>query len=302
MRRNLPPSAALRAFEAAAKHNNFALAAKDIHLSASAISYQVRSLEEYLGFQLFIRDKGRVQLTSKGQDYYIFLEKLFDSLEDKTREITDSGPRKRISINLFRSLLSSWLFNLIPDFYQQYPDIELEFIVSENPPDNDLYEFDLAIHYGQNPPTGYHSQHLFDDYLTLACSPQLAKQLPLEKNIEDLEDQTFLHCTTDKNEWQIWYTAYGREHPKQNYELSTNDRSLVLDAAAKGMGIAIGRPPYLQQYLDNNSLIVPYKKRVYSDNKYYLIYPKIIQHNKNIQFFQEWLLAQCSVFNETVDN
>ncbi|PCJ50492.1 MAG: hypothetical protein COA74_01550 [Gammaproteobacteria bacterium] len=299
MRRNLPPFAALRAFEAAAKHNSFAVAAEDIHLSASAISYQVRSLEEYLGFQLFIRDKGRVRLTAKGQDYYIFLEKLLDSLEDKTSKISDSGPGKRISINLFRSLLSSWLLNLIPDFNQQYPEIELDFIVSENPPDTDLYEFDLAIYYGSKPPTGYHSQHLFDDYTTLVCSPQVANQLPLEKNIDDLVEQTFLHCTSDKNEWQVWYAAFGKIYSEQHYELSTNDRSLVLDAAANGLGIAIGRPPFLQQYLNTNRLTVPYKKRVYSDNKYYLIYPKSLQQDKNIPFFQEWLLAQCNDFNET---
>ena len=302
MRRDLPPFAALRAFEAAAKHNNFALAAEDIHLSASAISYQVRSLEEYLGFQLFIRDKGRVRLTDKAQDYYIFIEKLLDNLEEKTREITNSGPRKKISINLFHSLLSSWLLDLIPDFNKQYPNIELDFIVSENPPDNGSYDFDVAIYYGKKPPAGYHSQHLFDDYLTLTCSPQVAKLLPSEKNIDDLVEQTFLHCTSDKNEWQLWYEAFGKIYPKQNYELSTNDRSLVLDAAVKGMGIAIGRPPFLQQYLNNNTLIVPYNKRVYSDNKYYLIYPKSVQQVKNIQFFQEWLISQCSGFNETSDS
>ncbi|MGY0399110.1 MAG: LysR substrate-binding domain-containing protein [Ostreibacterium sp.] len=296
MRRNLPPFAALRAFEAAAKNNSFALAAEDIHLSASAISHQVRALEEYLGSQLFIRDKGRVQLTSKGQDYYTFLAKLFDNLEDKTREITDSAPSKKISINLFRSLLSSWLFNLIPDFNHQHPDIELDFIVSENPPDNDLYEFDLAIHYGSKPPAGYHSVHLFDDYLILTCSPQVAKQLPSAKNLDGLEKQTFLHCTSEKKEWQTWYAACNKEYPKQHYELSINDRSLVLEAAAAGMGIAIGRPPFLQQYLSNHTLTVPYKERAYSNNKYYLIYPKSVQHNQNIQFFEEWIVTQCSEF------
>lgn len=296
MRRNLPPFAALRAFEAAAKHNNFALAAEDINLSASAISHQVRSLEAYLGFQLFIRDKGRVQLTGKGKDYYIFLVELFDSLELKTKEITASRSRKIISINLFRSLLSSWLFNLIPSFNILHPDIELNFIVSKNPPDNDLYEFDVAIHYGQKPPAGYHALHLFDDYLTLACSPQIAKKLPPETNIDKLEKQAFLHCTSDKNEWRTWYAAFDKEFTEQHYELATNDRSLILEAAVKGMGIAIGRPPYIHQYLNNNTLTAPYKKRVYTGNKYHLIYPKSIQNDNKIQLFQEWLLAQCSEF------
>lgn len=292
MRRNLPPFAALRAFEAAAKHNNFALAAEDILLSASAISHQVRSLEEFLGFQLFVRDRGRVQLTVKGENYYLSLQKMFDELERVTNEVTASGPRKKIAINLFRSLLSSWLFELIPDFNEQNPDIELDFIVSENPPDHDLYEFDVAIYYGTKPISGYHCVHLFDDYLTLVCSPQVAAQLPPLENIDGLENQTFLHCTCEEKEWHMWFEAFGKVFPEQHYELATNDRSLVLDAAATGMGVAIGRPPYLSQCLNEKKLVIPYDKRVYSGNKYYLIYPKSLESDVSIQVFQSWLLAQ----------
>jgi len=292
VRRDLPPFAALRAFEFAAKHNSFALAAEDIHLSASAISHQVRSLEEYLGFQLFFRDKGRVQLTAKGEVYYSFLQKLFDDLEHGTRKLTASGPRKKITVNLFRSLLSSWLFDLIPDFNQQHGDIELDFIISEDPPDHDLYEFDVAIYYGTKPLNGYHCVHLFDDYLTLVCSPKVAEELPPVENIEELANQTFLHCTCEENEWHMWFEAFEKPFPKQPYQLATNDRSLVLDAAATGMGVAIGRPPYLSRFLNENTLTVPYDKRVVSGNKYYLIYPKSLEQDENIQRFQAWLLAQ----------
>jgi len=298
MRRDLPPFAALRAFEVAAKHNSFALAAEDIHLSASAISYQVRSLEDYLGFQLFVRDKGRVQLTPKGEVYYLSVEQLFNDLERSTREIASSGPRKKIAINLFRSLLSSWLFNLIPDFNERHPEIELDFIVSENPPDNELYEFDLAIYYGTKPLNGYHCVHLFDDYLTLVCSPKVATELPPLKNIDDLANQTFLHCTSDEEEWHIWYRAFGNVFPKHRYELSTNDRSLVLDAAINGMGVAIGRPPYLHQCLKEKKLVVPYNKQVYTGNKYYMIYPKSLKGDQNILHFQSWILTQCDDLKE----
>jgi len=292
MRRDLPPFAALRAFEVAAKHNSFALAAEDIHLSASAVSHQVRSLEKYLGFQLFVRDKGRVQLTVKGEVYYLFLQKLLDDLEHSTREIAASGPRKKITVNLFRSLLSSWLFNLIPDFNKQHSDIELDFIVSEDPPDHDRYEFDVAIYYGTKPLGGYQCVHLFDDYLTLVCSPKVAATLPSVENIEELVNQTFLHCTCEENEWHMWFEAFGKSFPEQHYQLATNDRSLVLDAAATGMGVAIGRPPYLSHFLKENKLTVPYDKQVVSGNKYYLIYPKSLERDENIQRFQAWLLAQ----------
>ncbi len=293
MRRNLPPFAALKAFEAAARHNSFKAAADDISLSPSAISHQIRSLEEYLGFQLFIREKGYVRLTEKGLQYNSLIEDIFDRLEQTTHDFQINNHKTKIVINLFHSFLSSWLYQRLTDFQEKYPHIELCFISSDNPPEYDKFEFDMAIYFGQAPLSNGVSIALFDDYMTLVCNPEMAKKLPSSDDIFDLEQLPFLHCTCEPNEWEIWFNSYDQPCPKQDYKLSTNDRSMVMKGAAHNMGIAIGRQPYMERYLRSGELVMPYDKYIDSGNKYYLTYSKSLEQNKNIILFQKWLVDQC---------
>ncbi len=293
MRRNLPPFAALKAFEAAAKHSSFKLAADDVALSASAISHQIRSLEEYLGFQLFIREKGFVRLTEKGQEYHALIKEIFDKLESTTEEFKVGSTRNKLSINLFHSFLSAWLYEKLPDFHKKHPDIELSFVSSDNPPDYDKHEFDVAIYFGKAPLPNNKSVHLMDDFLTLVCSPEMAEKLPKEDDIFDLEQFPFLHCTCESKEWEMWFNAFDQPNPKEDYILSTNDRSMVLNGAAQNMGIAVGRQPFMEKYLRNGTLVMPYDKKINTGYQYYLTYPKSLEKNKNITAFQSWLAAEC---------
>lgn len=302
MRRKLPPIAALKAFEVAANHSSFKAAADDISLSASAISHQIRSLEEYLGFQLFIREKGFVRLTDKGRAYHIVIEDVFDRLENSTREFQINHNKSKIVVNLFNSFLSSWLYDRLPDFYEKYPNMELSFISSDNPPDYDKFKFDAAIYFGKAPLANTKSVLLMDDYLTLVCSPEMAKKLPQKENIFDLEQFAFLHCSCETKEWEIWFNSFDQPCPKQDYYLSTNDRSLVLKGAVDNMGIAIGRQPYMDRYLKNGKLVMPYNKYIDTGYKYYLTYAKILEQNENIIYFQNWLIEQCKAIIMPADN
>jgi LysR family glycine cleavage system transcriptional activator len=293
MRRNLPPFTALKAFDAAAKHDNFKMAAEDAFITPSAISHQIKILEDYLGFQLFIRDKGFIRLTDRGLDYYNQIKSLFDTLEQATQDLRIHLNKSKIVINLFHSFLSSWLYEKLPDFQRKNPDIELSFISSDNPPEYDKYEFDVAIYFGQKPLSGVKSIHLFDDYMTMVTSPEIAKKLPSEDNIFDLEKLPFLHCTCETNEWEVWFNLFGQHCPKEDYQLSTNDRSMVLNGAAHNMGIAIGRQPFMDKYLKNGTLIIPYKKYIDTGYKYYITYHKSLAKNENIIVFEKWLLTEC---------
>ena len=197
MRRNLPPFSALKAFEAAAKHDSFKAAAEDVSLSPSAISHQIRSLEDYLGFQLFIRDKGFVRLSERGREYYNHIQGIFDSLEQTTQDFRIHLNKTKIVINLFHSFLSSWLYEKLPDFQKQHPEIELSFISSDNPPEYDKFEFDIAIYFGKRPLSGVKSVHLLDDYMTMVASPEMAASLPSQDDIFDLGQLPLLHCTCE---------------------------------------------------------------------------------------------------------
>jgi len=151
----------------------------------------------------------------------------------------------------------------------------------------------MAIYFGQKPLSGVKSIHLFDDYMTMVTSPEIAKKLPSEDNIFDLEKLPFLHCTCETNEWEIWFNSFGQHCPKEDYQLSTNDRSMVLNGAAHNMGIAIGRQPFMDKYLKNGTLIIPYKKYIDTGYKYYITYHKSLAKNENIIVFEKWLLTEC---------
>lgn len=293
MRRDLPPFSALKAFEAAAKHDSFKAAADDVSLSPSAISHQIKSLEAYLGFQLFVRDKGLVRLTKRGRDYHRDIESVFDNLEKTTQDFRVHQNKTKIVINLFHSFLSSWLNEKLPDFQHNNPEIELSFISSDNPPEYDKYEFDIAIYFGQKPLNGVKNIHLIDDFITMVASPEMAIKLPAEENISDLEKFPFLHCTCETNEWEIWFKSFNQPCSKQDYQLNTNDRSMVLNGAAQNMGIAIGRQPFMESYLQNGSLVVPYSNYINTGYKYYLVYHKSLEINENIKKFENWLLSEC---------
>lgn len=217
MRRKLPPFAALKAFDAAAKHDNFKEAADDISLSPSAISHQIRSLEEYLGFQLFIRDKGLVRLTQRGEEYYIIVDGILDQLEQTTQDFQIHHNKPKIVINLFHSFLSAWLYERLPDFQKKHPGIELSFISSDNPPEYDKYEFDIAIYFGQKPISNLKCVPLMDDFLTMVASPEMAKKMPNADDIFDLEQFPFLHCTCETKEWEIWFNSFDQPCPKREY-------------------------------------------------------------------------------------
>ena len=293
MRRNLPPFTALKAFEAAAKHNSFKAAAEDVSLSPSAISHQIRLLEDYLGFQLFIRDKGLVRLSERGREYHTSILSIFDNLEQTTQDFRIHQNKTKIVINLFHSFLSSWLYEKLPDFQKKHPEIELSFISSDNPPEYDKFEFDVAIYFGKKPLINVKSVHLLDDYMTMVASPEMAASLPAAADIFDLEQFPFLHCTCETKEWETWFNSFGQPCPKGDYQLNTNDRSMVLKGAAQNMGIAIGRQPFMDKHLKDGTLVVPYDKYIDTGYKYYFTYPKSLEQNENIIHFEKWLLEEC---------
>jgi LysR family glycine cleavage system transcriptional activator len=293
MRRNLPPFTALKAFEATALHSSFKMAAEDLSLSPSAISHQIRLLEEYLGFQLFIRDKGLVRLSKRGQEYHSRIYSIFDELEQTNRDFRIHLNKPKIVINLFHSFLSSWLYEKLPNFQKKFPDIELSFISSDKPPEYDKFEFDVAIYFGKRPLNGVKSVLLFNDYITMVASQNIAAALPKEEDIFDLENFPFLHCTCETKEWELWFNSFGQPCPKGDYKLSTNDRSMVLKSAAQNMGIAIGRQPYMDKHLKSGTLVVPYNKYIDTGYKYFITYPTSLEQNKSVIHFEKWLKEEC---------
>ncbi len=293
MRRNLPPFASLRAFEAAARHNSFKLAAEDICLSPSAISHQVRSLEEQLGVNLFNREKGKIKLTDPGAVYLDKLQGIFDQLDLATREISKRGKRSSLVVNLLPSMASCWLLPRLPVFQATNPGVDIKLLGSFAPLEFSSDDIDLAIRYGSGDWTGLHSDFLFNDELFLICSPQQAPSLPPPERLHELSEHTLIHCSLHPNEWQQWFEMAGSGELEIKRRIDLDSRSLVLDAVAGDLGIAIGRTPFTDDYIESERVCDPYHLRLRSDKGYYLVYPEHHVGYDNVVKFRDWLLSEC---------
>jgi len=298
MRRRLPPFAALRAFEAAGLHENFKKAAEDIDLSASAISHQVRSLEEYLGVQLFSRESGKPRLTDTGALYLENIQSLFDKLEVATKNISERNSRQSLVVNLFHSLASCWLIPRLPLFQKEHAGVDIKLLSSYEPIEFTSGDIDLAIRYGEGNWTGLKSELLFHDELSLVCSPAIAEKLPSLDRVAALGEFTQIRCSLEPSEWQTWFQQANVEMPRFRNSLEFDSRALVLDAAASGLGVAIGRMPYVIDDLDAGRLCDPYSLNLSCKEGYYLVYPEHHSSYTNAACFREWLLEECNAIQQ----
>lgn len=299
--RRLPPFAALRAFEAAARYNNFKKAAEDICLSASAVSHQVRSLEEFLGVQLFHRESGKPQLTATGADYLRSIQDIFNRLDVATNDITARSKRRTLVVNLYPSLASCWLLSRLPAFRAGNPDVDIKFLSSVTPLEFGREDIDVAIRYGDGDWVGMRSDFLFHDELFLVCGPQLAERLPPLDQLEALSEQTFLYCSQDPDEWPQWFQTAGTRPPEVRHRMDFDSRAQVLEAVAGGLGIAIGRQPYMANFIESGRLCSPYPIRLRTGMGYYLVYPEHHAGYENVESFRTWMLEECQMLNASLE-
>ena len=207
MKRRLPPFAAIKAFEAAARHCNFQLAAEELGISASAVSHQVKALEDFIAMPLFIRRNNRLILRDEGQAYYDRLYAALDEIENATDALTRSTGRLQLAINLFPSLADIWLIPRLGDFHEKHPDIAVRLITSELVGDALNRETDFALVYcaRENLPAG--AEILFDDETVPVAAPDYLEAHPAIRSPEDLLDHTLIASLSEDEEWKFWFEA-----------------------------------------------------------------------------------------------
>jgi LysR family glycine cleavage system transcriptional activator len=171
--RRLPSLSALRAFEAAARHGSFKQAADELAVSPTAISHQIRSLEQYTGVALFARQVRKVVLTDAGAELYPVLRDGFNAFETALQRLEKPQARRRVVISATNAFMARWLAPRVAHFRRTYPDIDLELHASDQAVDLGSDAADIAIRYGRGPYPGMHAEPLFADRFAPVSSPQL---------------------------------------------------------------------------------------------------------------------------------
>lgn len=289
--RRLPNLAALRAFEAAARHENFSRAAEEIHLTNGAISHQVRSLEEELGVELFIRNGKRISITPDGERFAAIIRRCLTELADAATVLRNKHQQKRLSITSLPSFAARWLSPRLGSFIEHHPDLEVSLQSSSYIADFQREDVDIAIRFGKGVYPGLISELLMGDYYYPVISPRYQlEQIPQQP--ADLIGAHLLRCEDEP--WEPWFRAAGLDADEPSAGLVYQDSSMLARAAVDGQGIALGRHAIVESDIQAGLLRRLFDISIPCQVSYYLVYPASALHKPQVRAFREWLLAEVS--------
>lgn len=237
--RRLPPLSALRAFEAAARHGSFKQAASELVVTPTAISHQIRFLEEYTGLVLFERQVRKVVLTDAGAELYPVLHDGFNSFETAFRRLGTPFRQQLVRITTTNAFMARWLAPRLAAFRQLHPDVDLELHASDQPVDLGANVADLAIRYGRGPYPGMLSEPLFTDHFAPMASPALAADGKADPGSLPLIDFKWARVHPLNPTWKNWFVAAGLPWVARRGQLRFSDEGHAIQAALAGQGVAL---------------------------------------------------------------
>lgn len=287
----LPPLNALRAFEATARMMTLAAAAAELNVTPSAVSHQIRSLEEALGVPLFYRVNRRLTLTREGQ---LLLPGLSDAFRRMVAAVSTLESNKRqgvLTVSTLETLAMHWFMPRLPSFQSAYPEIEVRISTTTRVVDFDHDDIDLAIRHGRGVWPGLSSDFLFALETIPVCSPTLATEgAPLDSPA-DLSRQILLHTDARPDEWPDWLASAGQPGLTPLRSLIFEKTNFALAAAMKGIGVAIADRHIVAEDIESGRLVAPFAHALNRDTGYYLVYPANRAGHPKIRIFRDWLLS-----------
>jgi LysR family transcriptional regulator, glycine cleavage system transcriptional activator len=293
MSARLPSLNGLRAFEAAARHLSFTQAASELNVTQTAISHQIKRLEEELGVRLFIRQNRSLALTAEAQDYLPGIRAAFNDLRLATDRLLRKDDGHVLTVSTIASLAAKWLLPRLTSFQEANRGIDVRITTSTSLVDFQRDKVDAAIRYGRGQWAGVRADWLMADELFPVCSPELLKGNKPLKCPEDLKDHVLLHTGSGyDDDWRLWLTASGLPANFSNQPgLSFDLIFMTVQAAIDGMGVAMGRTAYVEQDIAKGRLVVPFKMTFPVDAGFYLVSPADRADSPKLTAFRKWLLA-----------
>jgi LysR family glycine cleavage system transcriptional activator len=309
----LPPLNALRVFEAAARHLSFKEAANELSITQAAVSHQIKSLEDYLGVQLFKRAGRGVQLTEAARAALPRLRDGFDALAAAVETIHVRADETDLQITAPPVFTARWLMPRLANFQKEEPKIDVRVVALSKMVDAGALDsaalvsnLDLRsdtsgveIHLGAGDYPGHRADRLFGVSTVAVASPELVKGEPPIREPADLSHQTLLHddamdLVAQGHAWQKWLEEAGvgdQVDGTRGPHFSSN--ILSLEAASQKLGIALALRPLVDADLASGRLCAPFKVELKPRSAYYLVCPEVIAERPAVVSFRKWLLKQA---------
>lgn len=287
----LPPLAALRAFEATARHLSVTQAARELNVTPGAVSLQVKELESVLGLALFLRRPRRLILTAAGEEYFATLRTAFRMMREATAQMVGRGRLEVLVLSCTPSFATQWLVPRLSGFEAQAPGVDVRISACNRQVDLARDGVDLAVRHGFGRYEGLLSERLLDDQLTPVCSPQLLGQ-DAGLTVAELAGLPLLH-DEHRHDWALWLAAAGAGQIDGGRGRVFVDSNGAIEAAKAGLGVALVRRSLVRRELAEGSLLAPLAQGVASDLAYYLVYPAVALERPNVALLRQWLLAEA---------
>jgi LysR family transcriptional regulator, glycine cleavage system transcriptional activator len=293
MPRRLPSLNALKAFEAAARHESFTKAAQELCVTQGAVSHQVKALEQELGFRLFQRERQRLAITEAGRSYLEVVRDAFDRLAAGTERLLQRQKAGVLTISTSPNFAAKWLVHRLGRFGELHPEVDLRVSASMHHVDFAREDVDLAIRHGDGRWPGLHVSRLRAEALFPVCSPQLMndRQRPLRAPA-DLKNHTLLHLD-NRDDWAKWLQAAGVETADVTRGLILNQASMVIDAAVDGQGVALARSALAAWDLIAGRLVRPFDLELPVPYAYWIVGPKATANLPKVAAFRDWLIGEA---------
>lgn len=289
----LPPLTALRAFDAAARHMSFAKAAEELNVTPAALSFQIKSLEEHLGAQLFRRMNRAVELTPAGRALAPEAKLGFEVLTNGWRAAQRTQDHQSLTVTAGPAFTAKWLAPRLFHFAQEHPEIELRFSASLRLVDFACDDVDVAIRFGYGPYPDLYALPLADEWVTPVMIPELAERYPTPESLRDavlITDESIAFLEPPVN-WASWSAAMGID-PLEATGPRFSQADHAVDAAMAGSGVVLGRRALVIKDIAEGRLVAPYGKAIRTGARFHFVCPKGAETRHQVAAFRDWMLRE----------
>ena len=286
--RKLPPLAAVRVFEAAARHQNFTSAAQELGMTQAAVSYQIKLLEERLGTSLFVRERGRVALSEVGRRIGPLLAKAFDDI-DGAFDIARSSNESVLTVSCSSTFGPNWLAPRIGSFQIRVPDVAVRLHTSNSLVDFARDDVDVAIRGGRGEWPGLCAHFLMRMPLMVFASPDFLEEHPSIRTLEGV--MRHARISPDDSWWQVWRDQVGGvPSPDAPRGIRLDTQIAEGQAAMAGLGIALLNPMLWRTEIASGRLVPVLEDVAYDPSDFWLVYPEHRRQVRKVRMFRDWML------------
>jgi LysR family glycine cleavage system transcriptional activator len=293
----LPSLNALRAFEQVARTGSVRAAADALHVTPSAVSHQLKRLEEDLGVVLLERSARHVVLTREGRAYADDLRHAFDRLAVATDRVRNRRDGNTVTVTTVPVFAVKWLVRRLADFHVLHPDVEVRVGTTYRTQDLSDAGYDLGIRWGSGRWPGLSASKLMDDVIQPVCSPGYLERFgPLDAS-RNTASRRLIHMDPDAQQWRLWFALHGRSRVDASRGIRFSEPTSAIQAAIDGLGAVLGPRALVEDDVEAGRLVPAHPQRILLHEAYHLVFPSRVGLSRTARLFAVWLAARCGEFD-----